>query len=456
MFNEDNQPSSCDEGTLTKLEIFSLKLFKLSLERAKTSENLVEQSIFFIDLCRLAVTALQVCSGSSRGKIPPLSFEKLLLHFVQLCAARREFGDVLSACRTLRGRLEGEEEGKKKENDERDTLLKHAFDLTWKAALAVEQNAQTKSEGNSDANSQNRDVVEVAELCLELREEAFACLLTVRETNPRFAVERVMRSSQRYQHIAAGNPQNSRYYSERLLTFHTSLLGLRDLPSLLLVSLSPSDIFLGVDYLCHLSRVAHSAGHAHKADDYLTRAMTASTDTNSDRKLKSKAGNKVEKQKGLDAKELNALLLVLVHLTSVHTTLEMMGNSVAKEEGETLCESLQLAARWMKEAVIGSFRDSVHLQRLWESVEQVFNLLRQRRTAMRKRGGEGPGSLLPRGVFPSLTLLVTSQVKAGEGRERRNEDGDRPNRIKEVIFRATRDTLGFFLKKCPLFRGVVY
>ena len=434
MFNEDNRPS-CDEGTLAKLEIFSLKQFKLCLERAKTSEKLAEQLTFFVDLCRLAVTTLRVCSGSSRGKIPPLSFEKLMVHFVQLCAARREFGDVLSTCRALRERLEGEEEGKKKENNERDTLLKHAFDMTWKAALAVEQNAQTKPERNSDANSQNSDVVEVAELCLELRQEAFACLLTVRETNARFAVERVMRSSQRYQHIAAGNPQNSRNHSERLLTFHAALLALRDLPSLLLDSLSPSDIFLGVDYLCHLSRVANSAGHAHKADDYLTRAMTASTD--SDRQLKSKAGNKDEKQNGLDAKELNSLLLALVHLTTVLTTLGMMGNSVAKEEGEKLCESVQLAARWMEEAVVGSFCDSVQLQRLWESVEQVFNLLRQRRMAMRKRGGgEGPGSLLPRGVFPSLAMLVTSQVKAGEGRERRNEDGDRPNRIKEVISRV--------------------
>ena len=365
-----------------------------------------------------------MCSGSSRGKLPPLSFEKLLLHFLQLCTARREFGDVLNTCRTLRSRLAGEGE-EEKEREEGNVILKHAFDLTWKAAASVEQVAQTKFE-----NADTSNVVEVAELCLGLREEAFLCLLTVRETNARFAAERIVRSSQRYQKIMAGVCGSKEEYFERLLSFHTCLLALRDLPTLLLQSPAPSgDVFTGVDYLCHLSRVAHSAGHTHQSEEYLSRAEGVIV---CDRKPGGDKEDIARKQRETPEQEtLNSQLRALIHLTSVLTTFEMMtGASGGADMEETkLCGSLQNAVREMEKVAEGSCSDSTQLQRLWDTVELVFYLLHQRCVVMRERGGD-PCSLLPRGVFPSLASLVISQVKVGK---RRKGDGDKINRGKEVI-----------------------
>ena len=420
LFHKDDHPTQ-NAAVLAKLEVFSIKLFKLSLERAKSSQRTTEESTLFIDLCQLAVSSLQVCAGSSSGKIPPLSFEKLLLHFLQLSAARREFGNVLNACRVLRKRLggeRGEEEGKK---EERDTLLKHAFDLTWKAALSEEQKTHAKKVEISDENSCNGEIIAVAELCLQLREEAFACLLTVPETNGRFVLERLMRSSQRYQQIMTVNSAQSPQYFEQLHSFHTHLLSIRDIPSL---SLSPSaDIFLGVDYLCHLSRLARSAGHTHQAEVHLARAKEASTAC-SDGEREGKSDDHCATTK----ENLKSLLSALVHLTSVLITLEA---GYGLEEEEKLCENVQTAAREMERGVESTCHSS-QLTRLFEAVEQLFLLLRQRRAATRERG-EDPCSLLPRGVFPGLASLVTSQVKVGERRERRKEDGDRANQTKEVI-----------------------
>ena len=196
--------------------------------------------------------------------MPPLSFEKLLLHFAQLCLSHGDFSSAIGACQQLRGRLSGKEEGGREEGREGDTLLKHAFDLVWKAALTVEQTGQDKT------NAENPCRV-AADQCLDLREEAFLCLLTARERNAVFAVDRIVKTSQHYLQLSAGKTRQCSMLAEcyqRLDKFHASLLALCDLPSLL----PPSHSFLCVDYLCLVAKVSSIAGHTHQAALYLAKA----------------------------------------------------------------------------------------------------------------------------------------------------------------------------------------
>ena len=63
-----------------KLELFSLKLFKLCTEEVqKVKEKEAEPLVAIATVC---MDALLVCGGSS-SKAPPLSFEKILLHFAK-------------------------------------------------------------------------------------------------------------------------------------------------------------------------------------------------------------------------------------------------------------------------------------------------------------------------------------------------------------------------------------
>lgn len=198
--------------------------------------------------------------------MPPLSFEKLLLHFAQLCLSHGDFSSAIDVCKQLRGRLAGKEEGGREE----DTLLKHAFDLVWKAALTVEQTAQDKT----NAVLPEDPCHVAADQCLDLREEAFSCLLTAREKNAVFAVDRIVKTSYHYLQLTTGRGRQCSMVAEcyqRLDKFHRSLLALCDLPSLL----PPSHSFLSVDYLCLMAKVASIAGHAHQAAVSLAKAEEA-------------------------------------------------------------------------------------------------------------------------------------------------------------------------------------
>ena len=415
--------SGCDQTTLGKLELFSLRLFKLALERAKTVIAADDSSCqpYLLKLCRLSVSSLATCAGTktSRGKIPPLSFEKLLLHFLQLCVTCNEFSDVLKACRMLRERLRGGE-------GEGGTLLKHAFDLVWKAALSLEQRAQQeKGEKTSDLDAHSSDGgLAVAEQCLSLREEALGCLVSTHDTDAVFAVERIMRCSQRYQQVTKAQ-NTADHCFERLHKFHSCLLSLRDLPSLLVSGGNDKEIFLGVDYLCHVARVFHQAGHAHQGVGHLARVRKACCGGGGRRELCDK---KPDTCKSKDNSK--CLASALVNLSSALICLECQTQKIDEEE---VTSNLESSSRDL-EKVMGSDASSDHLLRLWEAVEQVFVALWRRRAAVRERG-EDPGSLLPRGAFPSFVSLVIWQVKMGEGLERQSMAGDRgktSSRVKEV------------------------
>lgn len=416
--------AECNKKVFSKLELFSLKLFKLSLEygKAGSRESLrsVPTSCVFIDLCVLAVDCLLVCSGASGDKIPPLSFEKLLLHFAQLCVRHGNYDRAMETCRQLRKRLDnGGREGEgKNQSEEEDTLLKHAFDLSWKAALSLEQQ---KDEFKNDGMQSS------VNLCLCLREEAFACLLTARDTNFVFVVERVMRSSQRYQHQLLGRKSctismestASTQYFERLYKFHTFLLSLCNLPKILI---SSENISLAVDYLCLLAKISHYSSHAHQTEEYLTQANAVCSSLEDNERKVSRGRNKrtipkkcedaAGENKGNTPRGTKSVLTALVNLTFALVYIDEVNSK--KEDKVIVC--LQEVAVEM-EKVVSNCRDLSQLNQIWEASEQVFTQLDKHRVnSLKKRKGEGSTPVVTRGFFPSLLSVMTIHVKLGEVR----------------------------------------
>ena len=423
------EPPPCSR-TLSKLELFSLKLFKQSLESTKASSP-GPAAVHLRNLCQLAIACLQMCAGASE-KVPALSFEKLLLHFAQLCLSQGDFSNGIDTCQQLRRRLGGKEEGERGGREGvvgADTLLKHAFDLVWKAAIAAEQKAQSKVK-EKDVKSEDYSC-SVAELCLNLREEAFLCLLTTREKNAVFSVERILRSSQRYQQLVMGRARGSSTASaQRLSKFHTTLLAVCDLPSLL----PTTESFLHVDYLCVLAKVAHKASQRQQATGYLTRAREAcgglrdSMLKDGSQKMRGrrrKNGSKSTPQEGRegDSREgINAAHLALINMTSALFHLDQP----CVEEDLSTC--LHSVAAEM-ERVVGH-SDSLccsQLHRLFEGSEELFAALERRRVEVKREAEgwqrEGSATVVPRESLPSLISLAASHVQLVEVRLATSEKG---------------------------------
>lgn len=316
-----------------------------------------------------------MCAGAS-GRVPPLSFEKLLLHFAQLCLSHGDFSSAIDTCQQLRERLAGKEERAG------DTLLKHAFDLVWKAALTVERDKKTSSEIPEDPCH-----VAVGQ-CLDLREEAFSCLLTAREKNAVFAVDRIVKSSQHYQQMMmrgkSGKCSSFAVCYKRLNKFHSSLLTLCDLPSILPLSES----FLCVDYLCLVAKVASYAGHTQQASLYLTKAKDVCHNLS------------------------DTVLRDTPHWACIHLTSALLHlNCVDTENEAELCACLSAAASEMETQVTGR-PGSSHWVALWERSEELFGAMEERRVAMKRE--EERTAILPRESFPSLHSLATSHVQLAE------------------------------------------
>ena len=409
---KDPLPSS---NTLSKLEVFSLKLFKQSLELAKQPSP----APHLIALCHLAASSLQVCAGVS-GKVSPLSFEKLLLHFIQLCLSRGEFKDGLAMCAVLRGQLsrwkegkEGEEEARRKEED---TLLKHAFELAWKAALSTEQDGgvmRTECSPSDPAPS----VAQMADVCLDLREEAFTCLLSTTDVDASFVASRLLKSSLRYQKliVARGKGQRRKCY-QRLHHFHTSLLLLCDLPALLS---GLQEASLAVEYLTHLVKVAHYSGQPVEAQQWLQRAEQLCGSLDHERqdggrkRTGKRRGGKPESSQGSHAAHFALVQLV--------RTLVQLPTSDWSEDG--VARSLELGAL-ATEKVVRCCQpvEPGLLLRLCDDSEEVFTCLeeqqeRSRRGEHREEGGSSVDpSLLSSDSFSALSSLVLSYVQLVETR----------------------------------------
>ena len=164
MLCEKKQKSGALE--FEKLELFSLKLFKFCIEQLQRKNERETESL--VQLSSLCMDSLLVCSGSS-PKAPPLSFEKILLHFAKFNLSSANVSTSLQplevglrVCRILTDRLNDIELNKEKKSSEVINLHKLVYDILWKTALQLEQ----------------RQEVGVAKLCLNLRMVALESLIS--------------------------------------------------------------------------------------------------------------------------------------------------------------------------------------------------------------------------------------------------------------------------------------
>ena len=173
-----------------KLELFSLKLFKLCIEQLQKKDDKDKDTLG--DVAALCIDSLLICSGSS-SKAPPLSFEKMLLHFSKWCLStttksseRYELG--LKSCRELTTRLKGSANGKNV-SPEMVNLLKIVYDILWKSSLAMEQNNEERG---------------VAKLCLEMRAVALESLVTSGKFEICAVLKSAMKTDLRYRRTMVG------------------------------------------------------------------------------------------------------------------------------------------------------------------------------------------------------------------------------------------------------------
>lgn len=221
----------------------------------------------------VCMDSLLVCSGSS-SKAPPLSFEKILLHFAKWCLSssisaslHSELG--LRVCCMLKSRLN--DHRAKKKSAEIVNFLKLIHDLLWKCALQLEQ----------------KEKESVAELCLKMRTVALMSLVVSGKFEIGSLLKSAVKVDLRYRRAAAtvglsstalcghghqdevSAPESTELCShnknsmmlERVFEFHSSLEQNCDLLSLIHPSLCCREFTVGVGYLLQCALLCLKSPH---------------------------------------------------------------------------------------------------------------------------------------------------------------------------------------------------
>ena len=376
-----------------KYELFSLKLLKQCIE---TWKNATQDTPTLLEIGSISVDSLIVCSNSS-GKAPPLSFEKLLFHFASQCINCGCYEAGMQTCLVLSDRLKREAvQNVPKLLKEGQSLLRHSYDLLWKAAAKIEQNA-TKL-GSTDLES--------VELSLELRKTAFLCLISV-DFDLCFLFERVVRSDLRYQKVCSGCHGNHSSCNsfQRLYAFHVSLLQSKDLCALI-DHAAPCRMFSsGVEYLLALAKVCMGAGRKKEGERCIAKSQSLC-------QLHAEVCHEKFHLVGTvrtQVAELSTLVTETEICTSTeHQEMNFPGDSLR------LFESI---ASGLESVVKSRALDSTSLPRLIDSLEALVSLLENRREEFQERTEREKGrdaSYCPKQVFLYLQTILAVYVNCLE------------------------------------------
>ena len=379
-----------------KYELFSLKLLKQCIELWKGGRH--GDTAALQDLGLVCVDSLVVCSSSS-GKAPPLSFEKLLFHFASQCVASGSYEAGMRACRVLCQRVESSAiQSTPKLMKEGQSLLKHSYDLIWKAAIRVEQ----------DATKLDSPDVKAVGLSLELRKMAFLCLLST-DFDLYFLLDRVVRSDLRYQKVCAGCRGNdsSCNYFEKLYAFHASLLESRDLCALIDPEAPCRTLSSGVEYLLSLAKVCEGSGRRKKGVGYVAKARSLC-------QLHAKTCPEKLHLVGSIRSQVAELITLLTE-TDVCTSHE---HQDVNFPGESL-RLLESVASGLESILESRALDPTSLPRVTGSLEALVSTLETRREEFRERmAGEGERdasyTFCPKQAFLSLQRILAAYVSCVE------------------------------------------
>lgn len=261
---------------LGKYELFSLKLFKHVIEiLPKCKAQQQHSTLKMIGV--LCIESLQICDGFS-GKAPPLSFEKMLLHFAKCCLTLSESETGVIACQALYAQLNRcsiKDSRGKSFVAEVQTLYKHASDMLWKASIHLEQKLG----------------VPACEKCLVLRELALKCLLSSEDFELTLVLDRIIKADVHYHKLSTNESTNHSTSNterntnkdgifKRLYTFHTSLLQHKDILSLIRADQHCTAFSSSLMYILHLVYLYNKIGNKSEALSNLKLAQSLCTDHN--------------------------------------------------------------------------------------------------------------------------------------------------------------------------------
>ncbi len=197
-----------DVSYTSKYELFSWKLLRQCVEHLPgTSDPKQRQYLFAIS--EESCACFKICAGASE-KVPPLSFEKMLLHLSKNCISVGDTEHCLTFCQLAHSLLATDDRLTSSKTSQKETtsLLKLVFDLLWRGAFLLD-----KKTGSALA-------------ALQYRKEALTSLLASGRFDPDTLCGRMMKVDQQFTH---SNPPSLHHH---LLDFHTSLLPYHTLLSL--------------------------------------------------------------------------------------------------------------------------------------------------------------------------------------------------------------------------------
>ena len=132
-----------------------------------------------VEISQSCCSSLQVCAGTS-NKIPPLTFETILLHLSNNYLMIGNIEHYHSICRLLHSRLCSTDP--LTSSSQNKTLLKHVSDLLWRGAAQIEKDAGEPKQ------------------VLQLRRESVQSLLASGSCDMTSILDRMMRADSRFTH----------------------------------------------------------------------------------------------------------------------------------------------------------------------------------------------------------------------------------------------------------------
>ena len=208
-----------------------------------------------LEIAKHCTASLQHCAGSS-NKVPPLTFEKILLHLSKSSLQIGNTDCCLSTYQLLRSRLFSSDPCTLRlpSKSEKASLLKPASDLLWRGA------AQLESDGAD------------ADLALQFRKEALLGLLASGSCNMPTFLEYLMTAEQHFTHSSTTSSPSIplHHLHQSLQDFHLSLLPQSTLHiSLFPPHLSCDHFTSSMRYILHRVTLCTKAGSENKGKEEL-------------------------------------------------------------------------------------------------------------------------------------------------------------------------------------------
>ena len=345
-----------------------------------------------LEIGAIGIESLEICNRCS-GKVPPLSFEKLLFHFASQCFNCAQYDTGLKTCTILSAQLQTDQlKNIPSLEKEGHDLLKHTFELLWKAALKIEGG------GGGSTPVTSLDLATINH-CLEIRRQAFLCLLLTDFELP-FVLDRILKSDSRYQKLLGGIGVSP---FDHLYGFHISILKERNLLSYLDAAVSCTAFVPSVEYLLHLAKICVHSEHSTTGREHVQMAHTL-----------------CKKHYKLCSDKAHPLTSLHVEIVELLTTISGQDVSTALETHHEsnfplrVLELLRSVSAGLKAVTKGMNFDPTLLTKVMYSLQTLVSSLEEKRLQFKKMVPQRESSYVPSPAFSPLKGVFTGYVECIE------------------------------------------